>query len=52
VAAKYARVGGAFREYANHGHWLIEEPGYPQLASDVATWLNNALAERRGLTAA
>nr|MCU0882535.1 alpha/beta fold hydrolase [Hyphomonadaceae bacterium] len=26
VAAKYARIGGDYREYAKAGHWIVDEP--------------------------
>jgi len=29
-----------FREYDNHAHWIIAEPGWREVADDVASWLN------------
>jgi pimeloyl-ACP methyl ester carboxylesterase len=28
--------------YEGHGHWILEEPGWEQLADDVLTWLGAA----------
>jgi alpha-beta hydrolase superfamily lysophospholipase len=39
TARKYAAVGGDFREYAHHGHWLYAEPGWDKAASDIADWI-------------
>ena len=44
TAKKYARVGGEFREYAAHGHWLYDEPGWEKPAADIYDWLRAALA--------
>jgi pimeloyl-ACP methyl ester carboxylesterase len=41
---KYAAVGGEFREYAKHGHWLYAEPGWETPAADIYAWLEAALA--------
>ena len=38
VADYYAGVG-TYREYAGHGHWIIDEPGAEQVAADIAAWL-------------
>jgi 8-oxo-dGTP pyrophosphatase MutT (NUDIX family)/esterase/lipase len=43
VSAKYAAVGGAFREYPDHAHWLIDEPGTDRLAADIDAWLMRTL---------
>lgn len=47
------RYGAACRLYANHGHWLLEEPGFESVVGDVAAWLDqvlprNAMASRAG----
>jgi alpha-beta hydrolase superfamily lysophospholipase len=42
AARKYAAVGGEFREYADHGHWLYAEPGWEQPATDIYAWLSAA----------
>ena len=38
---KYARapVPGDFREYENHAHWILDEPGSDQVAADILDWL-------------
>lgn len=36
---KYAAIGGEFREYAEHGHWLYAEPGWEKAAADIFAWL-------------
>lgn len=28
--------------YQQHGHWLIEEPGWDHIAADVLSWLDSA----------
>ena len=42
---KYASVGGDFREYKSHAHWLYAEPGWEQPAQEIYAWLERA-AER------
>lgn len=39
VGRKYAAVGGSFIEYADAGHWLVDEPGTDRMVADVAHWL-------------
>jgi alpha-beta hydrolase superfamily lysophospholipase len=39
TAKKYERVGGEFKEYANHGHWLYAEPGWEQPADEILAWI-------------
>ena len=41
VAEKYARspVPGDFLEYAENGHWIIDEPGTDKVVDDVVAWL-------------
>jgi len=39
TADKYAAVGGEFREYAGHGHWLYSEPGWERTAGEIYDWL-------------
>jgi len=43
MANKYANVGGEYREYPDHGHWLPEEPGWELVAADIYSWLRNAI---------
>jgi pimeloyl-ACP methyl ester carboxylesterase len=37
------RYGAELKLYDNHGHWLLEEPGWETLAGDVAAWLDRAV---------
>lgn len=39
TAKKYERVGGAFREYEDHGHWLYAEPGWQTPAQEILAWV-------------
>jgi len=39
---KYASVGGDFREYKRHGHWLYAEPGWEDPAREIYAWLERA----------
>jgi len=41
IAAKY---DADLREYPNHAHMLMEEPGWEGIASDMLAWLDAALA--------
>lgn len=45
AAEKYARIGADYREYANNGHWIVDEPGTDKVIADIAAWL-----EAKGLT--
>jgi alpha-beta hydrolase superfamily lysophospholipase len=38
VAAFYAAVG-EYREYTDHGHWIIDEPGADKVATDIVRWM-------------
>jgi alpha-beta hydrolase superfamily lysophospholipase len=40
---KYAAIGGDFREYRTHGHWLYAEPGWENAAQDIYAWLAGAV---------
>lgn len=40
---KYAAVGGDFREYRTHAHWLYAEPGWERPAAEIYAWLERAL---------
>jgi alpha-beta hydrolase superfamily lysophospholipase len=42
VAQKYRAVT-TYREYANHAHWLLLEPGWQNIAGDIADWLRQQL---------
>jgi pimeloyl-ACP methyl ester carboxylesterase len=39
TAKKYQAQGGAFKEYANHGHWLYAEPGWETPAAEILEWI-------------
>lgn len=41
---KYAAIGGEFREYAEHGHWLYAEPGWEKPAAEIYDWLSAAVS--------
>jgi pimeloyl-ACP methyl ester carboxylesterase len=42
VAQKYSRVS-TYKEFSNHGHWVIGEPGWQQIAEYTEEWLRQAL---------
>jgi pimeloyl-ACP methyl ester carboxylesterase len=42
VAEKYKAVS-TYQEFANHAHWVIGEPGWPEIAEYIFAWLNRAL---------
>jgi 8-oxo-dGTP pyrophosphatase MutT (NUDIX family)/esterase/lipase len=46
VGAKYAKVGGDYREYPDNAHWIIDEPGTDKVIGDIVAWLDT-----KGLTA-
>ncbi len=39
VAAKYAKGGADYREYADNAHWIVDEPGTDKVISDIDAWL-------------
>ncbi|MFC1904720.1 alpha/beta hydrolase [Chloroflexota bacterium] len=39
VADKYRTVS-TYMEFANHAHWVIEEPGWPEIAECISDWLS------------
>jgi alpha-beta hydrolase superfamily lysophospholipase len=39
VAAKYARIGGDYREYDRAAHWLIDEPRTGDVVADICDWI-------------
>jgi alpha-beta hydrolase superfamily lysophospholipase len=41
---KYAAIGGEFREYPRHAHWLYAEPGWEEPAADIYAWLERVTA--------
>jgi alpha-beta hydrolase superfamily lysophospholipase len=42
TAAKYARIAD-YREYPQHGHWIIDEPGLAEVVQDIDQWLGEKL---------
>lgn len=39
TAKKYEPIGGAFKEYRDHGHWLYAEPGWETPAAEILEWV-------------
>jgi len=46
VARKYGNVS-EYREFDNHAHWLLGEPGWEEIAEYVADWLGKITAGTR-----
>ncbi len=44
VAKKYEPVS-SYREFADHAHWLMAEPGWREIAQYEADWLRKALGK-------
>ena len=44
VANKYKDVS-TYKEFQNHAHWVIGEPGWQEIAEYTSDWLNKALNE-------
>lgn len=44
VANKYKDVS-TYKEFPNHAHWVIGEPGWQEIAEYTSDWLNKALNE-------
>jgi len=42
VAKKYRTVS-TYKEFANHAHWLVEEPEWEEVAEYVNDWLQETL---------
>ena len=43
VADKYGSVS-TYREFADHSHWVVGEPGWQDIAEYVDGWLNQVLS--------
>ncbi len=41
VADKYRGVS-TYKEFANHAHWVVGEPGWQEIAKYILNWLNQA----------
>lgn len=46
VANKYSAVS-TYREFTNHAHWVVGEPGWQEIAEYISDWLNQALNKNR-----
>ncbi len=44
VANKYKAVS-TYKEFANHAHWIIAEPGWQEIAEYVSDWLDQVSSE-------
>lgn len=44
VAKKYKAVS-TYKEFGNHAHWVVAEPGWQEIAEYVAGWLEQVLSE-------
>jgi pimeloyl-ACP methyl ester carboxylesterase len=44
VAEKYKRVS-TYKEFSDHSHWVIGEPGWQQIAEYIKEWLHQALSK-------
>jgi pimeloyl-ACP methyl ester carboxylesterase len=42
VANKYRAVS-TYREFNNHAHWMVAEPGWEEITEYVTTWLKQAV---------
>ena len=45
VARKYKAVS-TYKEFENHAHWVVAEPGWQEIAEYTADWLGQVLAEK------
>ena len=43
VAEKYGKVS-TYKEFPNHAHWVVAEPGWQEVAEFAADWLKEKLA--------
>ena len=44
VAIKYGSLA-TFKEFPDHAHWVVDEPGWQEVAEYAAGWLNRVLAK-------
>jgi alpha-beta hydrolase superfamily lysophospholipase len=44
VAKKYKAVS-TYKEFENHAHWVVAEPGRQDISEYVAGWIEQALAK-------
>lgn len=43
--AKKFKGNADYKEFTDHAHWAIAEPGWQDVAGDVAAWLEEKLAQ-------
>ncbi|MBL7217218.1 MAG: alpha/beta hydrolase [Desulfobacteraceae bacterium] len=43
MAKKY---NGTYKEFENHAHWVIMEPGWEEISEYIASWLNQIKGQR------
>ncbi|MBU1078807.1 MAG: alpha/beta hydrolase [Spirochaetes bacterium] len=46
VAKKYRSIA-EYKEYPDHAHWIIDEPGWEKVADDIYTWLQRAINKKK-----
>ncbi len=46
IANKYKDVA-TYKEFENHGHWVVGEPGWEVIAEDTSVWLDKVLSTKR-----
>lgn len=46
IADKYSSVS-TYREYAEHSHWVVGEPGWQEIVEYVDEWLNQVLSKSK-----
>ena len=51
IADKYKEVA-VYREFKNHGHWVVGEPGWENIAAYSTQWLHTVLDAKRHEAAA
>jgi pimeloyl-ACP methyl ester carboxylesterase len=44
IAEKYKRVS-TYKEFPDHSHWVVGEPGWQQIAEYIKEWLHQALSK-------
>lgn len=46
LRATAKRYGVEPRVLPNHGHWILEEPGWEHIATSIADWIDAAVPAR------
>jgi hypothetical protein len=44
IAEKYKRVS-TYKEFPDHSHWVVGEPGWQEIAEYIKEWLHQALSK-------